>query len=80
MASITSVATHQLYQAWIPSLHTFTAAAMTSKADTVCDASTTQGPADTDADIEEMRRVIFNSEHVEKAGGSDKDSGIIRDI
>lgn len=54
-----------------------TAAAMTSKADTVCDASTTQGPADTDADIEEMRRVIFNSEHVEKAGGSDKDSGII---
>ena len=54
-----------------------TAATMTSKTDTVCEASTTKGSADTAADIEEMRRVIFNSEHVEKAGGSDKDSGII---
>ena len=39
-----------------------TATTMTSKIDTVCEASTTKGPADTDADIEEMRRVIFNSE------------------
>ena len=54
-----------------------TATTMTSKTDTVCEASTTKGPADTDADIEEMRRVIFNSEHGEKAGGSNEGSGII---